>query len=63
MHFNNIDSNTINVVADRNRISQVISNLINNSIKFISKENEKDGLDGIITIIVEKAKINDSYNK
>ena len=63
LHFNSIDSNKIIVVADKNRISQVISNLINNSIKFVSKEYQKDGLDGIITIIVDKTKINDSYNK
>src|SRR6476469_59026 len=63
LHFNSIDSNKIIVVADKNRISIVISNLINNSIKFISKEYQKDGLDGIITIIVDKTKINDSYNK
>ena len=63
LHFRNIDSDTVIVVADKNRISQVISNLINNSIKFISKEYQKNGLDGIITIIVEKTKINESYNK
>ena len=51
------------LLSDKNRISQVISNLINNSIKFISKEYQKDGLDGIITIIVDKSKINGSYNK
>ena len=63
LHFNIIESNKIIVVADKNRISQVISNLINNSIKFVSKEYQKVELDGIITIIVDKAKINDSYNK
>jgi signal transduction histidine kinase len=62
-HFNSIDSNKIIVVADKNRISQVISNLINNSIKFISKEYRKDVLDGIITIIVEKTKIDSKENK
>src|SRR6476620_4015186 len=60
LNFNIIDSNKIIVVADKNRISQVISNLINNSIKFVSKEYQKVGLDGIITIIVDKTKINDS---
>ena len=63
LHFNIIESNKIIVVADKNRISQVISNLINNSIKFVSKEYQKVELDGIITIIVDKTKINDSYNK
>ena len=37
--------------ADKNRISQVISNLINNSIKFIKKE-------GTIFIDIEKRKRN-----
>jgi len=39
------------VYGDMNRISQVISNLIDNAIKFISKE-------GRITITVEKKKSN-----
>jgi signal transduction histidine kinase len=58
LHFKNIDLNSVNVVADKNRISQVISNLINNSIKFIStgNGNEKDA-NGLISITVEKAKI------
>jgi signal transduction histidine kinase len=38
LRFKNIDSNLM-VNVDRNRISQVISNLIDNSIKFISDEN------------------------
>jgi len=60
LHFNSIDSNKIIVVADKNRISIVISNLINNSTKFVSKEYQKVKIDGIITIIVFKTKINDS---
>ena len=60
LHFNSIDSNKIIVVADKNRISLVISNLINNSTKFVSKEYQKVKIDGIITIIVFKTKINDS---
>jgi len=60
LHFNSIDSNKIIVVADKNRISLVISNLINNSTKFVSKEYQKVKIDGIITIIVDKTKINDS---
>jgi len=41
LNVNNIDSNTaVLVSADRNRISEVISNLINNSIKFISIEDK-----------------------
>jgi len=48
-----LDINSVNVVADKNRLSQVISNLINNSIKFISSENGN----GLISITVEKAKI------
>ena len=57
LHFNNIDLNSINVVADKNRLSQVISNLINNSIKFISIENGKTGEKGLITINIEKTMI------
>jgi signal transduction histidine kinase len=58
LHFKNIDSNSVNVVADKNRIYQVISNLINNSIKFILSENGKEGDgNGLISITVEKAKI------
>jgi signal transduction histidine kinase len=58
LFFENVDSNKIIIDADKNRISQVISNLINNSIKFISTENgnERDG-NGLISITVEKAKI------
>ena len=58
MHFKNIDLNSVNVVADKNRIPQVISNLKNNSIKFIStgNGNERDA-NGLISITVEKAKI------
>jgi signal transduction histidine kinase len=63
LDINYIDSNTT-VFADRNRITQVISNLINNSIKFISKEDEKEFADGLISISVEKIKmrINDYDN-
>jgi len=45
------------------RIVQVVSNLINNSIKFISKENKKDGVAGIINLTVEKTKLNSKDNK
>ena len=38
LYFKNIDLNSVNVVADRTRITQVISNLINNSIIFMSKK-------------------------
>ena len=58
MHFNNIDLNLVNVVADKNRISQVISNLINNSIKFISTENGNGDTKGLISINIEKTIIN-----
>ena len=62
LYFKNIDLNTT-FIADKNRITQVISNLIDNSIKFISNESEKDGIGGIISIIVEKTKINSNSNK
>jgi signal transduction histidine kinase len=58
LYFKNIDLNSVNVVADRTRISQVISNLINNSIKFMSTENGKEGENGLISINIEKTKIN-----
>jgi signal transduction histidine kinase len=61
LHFENIDPNLV-VIADQNRISQVISNLINNSIKFILKEDEKKHDTGLISTRVEKIKINDVDN-
>ena len=61
LHFENIDPN-LAVIADQNRISQVISNLINNSIKFILKEDEKKYHTGLISTSVEKIKINDVDN-
>ena len=60
LHFKNIDLNSVNVFADKNRISQVISNLINNSTKFISTGNgngNEGDANGLIFITVEKAKI------
>jgi signal transduction histidine kinase len=62
LYFKNIDLNTI-ILADKNRIAQVISNLIDNSIKFISTENrnEENGK-GLISITVEKTKINSNKN-
>jgi len=62
LNFNKLDLNSVNVIADRNRISQVITNLINNSIKFIPKVNGNNDINkGIITISVENAKINEEY--
>ena len=62
LHFENIDSRILIVIADQNRISQVISNLINNPIKFILKEDEKKLDTGLISTSVEKIKINDVDN-
>jgi len=62
LYFRNIELDAI-ISADRNRIIQVVSNLINNSIKFISKENENDGVAGIINLIVEKTKLNSKDKK
>jgi signal transduction histidine kinase len=63
LYFKNIDLNSA-FIADKNRISQVISNLINNSIKFTSKENEGDSsIDCIIDLIIEKPKLNSTSNK
>ena len=58
LQFRNIDLNSVNIVADKNRIFQVISNLINNSIKFISQENRKENENGLISIDVEGTIIN-----
>jgi signal transduction histidine kinase len=48
----------LSVYADRFRIGQVISNLIDNSIKFISGQGSEDGdeNDGTISISIEKTK-------
>ena len=62
LYFRNIKLDAI-ISADRNRIIQVVSNLINNSIKFNSKENENDGVAGIINLIVEKTKLNSKDKK
>ena len=52
---NNDNNNKIIVEADKNRLSQVISNLLNNAIKFTDE--------GSITVIVETKKINNNGNK
>jgi signal transduction histidine kinase len=49
--FKNSENNDFLIYADKNRITQVIYNLVENSIKFISEE-------GIISITSEKKKIN-----
>jgi len=51
------------VFADKNRITQVISNLIDNSIKFIAIENRKEDQNGLISINIEKTKINNKENE
>lgn len=50
------NNNPLNVIGDKNRIGQVIINLINNSIKFISKDNrdQNGNQNGIISVSVEK---------
>ena len=52
---NNNNNNKIIVEADRNRLCQVISNILNNAIKFTDE--------GSITVIVETKKINNNSNK
>jgi signal transduction histidine kinase len=54
--YNGNNNNKIIVEADKNRLSQVISNLLNNAVKFTDE--------GIITIIVERKKDdNNNSNK
>jgi signal transduction histidine kinase len=52
---NNNNNNKIIVEADKNRLSQVISNLLNNAIKFTDEGN--------ITVIVGTKIINNNSNK
>ncbi len=59
MLFKDGDSNTVIVFVDRNRIVQVISNLIYNSINSIKMKDEN----GLISINVEKTKINSKENE
>ena len=49
-------SNDFVIYADKNKIGQVISNLISNSIKFIHKQKDAN-----ISITVEKGVINENY--
>lgn len=54
----------LNILGDKNRIAQVITNLVNNSIKFIPKDNG-DGNDiqsGIISISVTRTKVLNTYD-
>ncbi len=51
----NGNNNKIIVEADKNRLCQVISNLLNNAIKFTDE--------GSITVIVGTKKINNNSNK
>ena len=52
---NNYNNKKIIVEADKNRLCQVISNLLNNAIKFTDE--------GSITVIVETKKINNNVNE
>ncbi|MEJ7642523.1 MAG: HAMP domain-containing sensor histidine kinase, partial [Candidatus Nitrosocosmicus sp.] len=54
--FNNFNNKDIVVEADKNRLSQVITNLISNSIKFIGRK-------GDIVISTDKRKRNSAGNK
>ena len=48
-------NNQFNISGDKIRIGQVISNLIDNSVKFISKEGMEEE-DGVICVNIEKTK-------
>ncbi|MGN6709448.1 MAG: ATP-binding protein [Candidatus Nitrosocosmicus sp.] len=52
--LNKKEINPIYILADRTRITQVLSNLLNNAIKFTSSSVEEEEGGGIIKIIVEK---------
>ena len=54
LFYESHDNNEIIIAADRNRLSQVIYNLLNNAIKFTNE--------GSITVIVERRKKNNSNN-
>ena len=54
--FNSFNNKDIVIEADRNRLSQVITNLISNSIKFIDRK-------GDIVISMDKMKRNGAENK
>ena len=59
LHSRDHENKDVMVYADKNRISQVISNLINNSIKFIPKENNVEEK-GTISIVVNTIKSDDN---
>lgn len=61
LHSREDENKDVVVYADKNRISQVISNLINNSIKFIPIEKDVEEK-GTISIYVNRLK-NDDNNK
>jgi two-component system sensor histidine kinase VicK len=59
LHSCDDENKDVMVYADKNRISQVISNLINNSIKFIPKEKDVEEK-GTISITVNRRKSDDN---
>ncbi|MGN6624491.1 MAG: sensor histidine kinase [Candidatus Nitrosocosmicus sp.] len=59
LHSHDDENKDVMVYADKNRISQVISNLINNSIKFIPKEKDIEE-NGTISIAVNRIKSDDN---
>ena len=50
------------VEADRHRVTQVISNLLNNAIKFI-KEEGKEGEGGTVSVTLQKKKEEDNQQQ
>jgi signal transduction histidine kinase len=55
LFYESYDNNEIIIEAERNRLSQVIYNLLNNAIKFTNE--------GSITVIVERKKDNNNDNE
>ncbi len=54
LNIESVSKEDIFIYADKSRINQVISNLLNNAIKFTNGEEEEENRDNRITISIEK---------